>query len=354
MPWVSPHRWTLNDGTPNFGLLNQDLITNPATLRNANDAQVKVYRTTAVSVASDTHQFISWNAQSYEVTTGLWDSGDPTRLFAPTSGVYLLTVKMQWASSASGRRGCGYRVNGGGAEYDMQVNASSATSKQNGSDLIKLRTGDYVQVYAYQTSGVALNMTGGDEGNSSVTLTLLGSPTAAPPWTEPRTWATGEVLTPHLLNTEFSDNLANRRYFGGQAAKVSLLENQSITGGQRQILNWDVERWHVGSLWTGGSTFVSPIEAWYLLVATVGWRSEAGAAIGAIRGVGFSTNERRHDYDLHFQSGNTAGVFSNGKTIVRLRKDEALEVYAFQDSDQALTVRGGINGTRVAIAMIAA
>lgn len=352
MAWATPHDFSLDDLTPTHTQFNQELITNPASLRNENDARVKVWRSSNLSVADSTRQAIAWNAQDYE-SSGMWDVGLATRLIALRSGIYLIQGKTAWASNSTGRRGLGYSVNGG-INYDMQFNAANSNSKQNGCDLIKLKANDYVEVYGYQSSGGALNLTGSGEGSSSATLSLLATPNAAPPWTAPRTWSDGDILTPHLLNTQIRDNLLNRRYFNGQAAKVSLLENQSVTALDRAPISWDVEHWAVGSLWTGGSKFTAPITGWYMVIATIEWRSEATAAVGAVRGVGFTVGSTHRDFDLHFQSGSQAGVSSNGKGMIYMRKDDYLEVFAYHDSDQSLTINGDRDRTRACVALMAA
>lgn len=352
MAWGTPHFWTLADQTPTHGLFNQDLISNPASLRNENDARVKVWRSSAISVANETRQAIAWNAQAYE-SSGMFDTGAATRLIALRNGIYLVQSKMAWASNSTGRRGNGYRVNGAGLDYDMQLTAANASSKQNGADMVMLEAGDYVEVYGYQSSGGALNMSGAGESSSSATLTLLATETPATDWTEPKVWATGDVLTPQLLNAQWRDNLLNLRYFGGQAAKVSLSENQSVTALERNPLSWDVEQWKIGGLWTNGSKFIARVAGWYWVIPTVEWRSEDTAAVGAVRGCGFTLGSTNRDFDLHFQSGSQAGVSSNGKSMVYLEVDDWIEIYAYHDNDQSLIINGGLDRTRVCVAWAA-
>lgn len=355
MSWLAPHAWRIADGTPTHTIWNQDLISNPASLRNENDARVKVYRSSNLSVANDTRQDIAWNAQVYE-SSGMYDAGANTRLIALRDGIYLIQAKVGWANNATGRRGIGYNVNGVNPDYDLQFNSANGNAKENGADLLKLAAGDYISVFAYQSSGGALNLLGSNEGSSSATLTLLATPTAAPPWTAPRTWTDGDILTPHLLQTQWSDNLNNLRYFRGQAAKVSLAENQSVTAQDRKsALAWDTENFRIGSLWTGGSKFTAQIAGWYLVIATVEWRSESTAAVGALRGVGYKINGSSISYDLHFQSGSQSGVSTNGKGMAWLNRGDFLEIYAYHDAEQSLTINGGgVDKTRACVALMAA
>jgi hypothetical protein len=67
-------------------------------------------------------------------------------------------------------------------------------------------------------------------------------------WSEPRTWAAGEVVTATLLNTELRDNL---KYIGGTdtpRARVFRSTNQSISDSTATAITHDSERYDIGSL----------------------------------------------------------------------------------------------------------
>lgn len=354
MAYAAPTDWALHD-LPTHTEFNQDLIASPLALRSLFDTSVRVHRTANQSLANDARTAISWQASIWNVGTMWVLATNPSRITVPTTGVYLLTAKAPWTANNAGRRGIGYRISGGVAEYDMQFQtAQNGASRENGADLLSLVAGDYVEVYAYQSSGGSLNLLGTGEDGATATLTLVATETTAPIWTPPRAWANGDILTPWRLNTHVRDNLRNRRYFNGQAVKLSLAENLSIPSGERSPITWDVEQWQIGTMWASGSRLTARVAGWYMILATVEWRSDATPG-DVFRGVGFQINERSPSFDLQFQSGGTANAqaSSNGKALVRLEVDDVFEAYAYHDADQALVLNGdGADRTRVAVALM--
>lgn len=321
------------------------------------DHAVKVYRTSNLSIPNNARTAVQWTSQQWEIGGGMFDSGSNTRLTCPASGIYLLNAKTPWTPNSTGRRGVGYTMQNptDSLDYDMQFNdANGGAVKQNGIDLVKLHTAQYVVVTAYQSSGGALNLLGSNLGSSSACLSLLGVPNAGPVYTVPEDGVDGDIASSHWLNTYVRDNLQSIRYFQGHTAKVYLEDNLSVSPGEQTPISWQREVWHSGSIWDG-SSFVAPLDGYYMLVPTVEWRSEAGADVGAIRGVGYTISSSNRDYNLQFQSGGAAGVSCNGLAIVPLNKGDKLDVWAYHDAQQALSLRGGSpDQTRCGIALYAA
>lgn len=91
-------------------------------------------------------------------TGGFHDnSTNNTRLTAPYSGVYFVSYTMDIAAQAGGDRSFWFAKNGGSVRY-AATNAIGTTARHEmcGSCDIELDAGDYVELIAYQSSGVSL------------------------------------------------------------------------------------------------------------------------------------------------------------------------------------------------------
>lgn len=345
MPYLSPRTWKPTE-LPTHTQLNQELITNPRAIQNMMDHSVKVYRNATQSIANDSRALVQWTSQQWEIGGGMFDIGNPTRLTVPTGagGLYLVNSMLGWTPNSTGRRGVGYRIENpsDSLDYDMQFNDSNGGAvKQNGVDMIKLRGDQYVTIYGYQSSGAALTMLGSNLGSSSACLTLMGVPNAGYTYQVPDPLpADGDIVSSHWLNTYVRDNLQALRCFGGHFAKVYLDDNLSVQPKEQNPITWAKEVFHGGDVWDG-SSFVAPIDGFYMLIPTVEFRHENEASVGAIRGVGFTISTSNLDYNLQFQSGEEAGVSCNGMAIVPLKKGNKLDVWAYHDAEQPLLIRGG-------------
>lgn len=354
MVWTAPLTFQLKT-TPTHTQFNTELISNPDALRRRSEFYAcKVNRTTEPTLSSASTTVITW--QSASLNNGaLWSAGLPSRLTAQQTGVYLLTATTAWASHSSGRRGVSWRLNGSATIFDMQfTEAQISNPRQNGTELIWLTVGDYIEVMAYQGSGGNLNLLAGGDLGTNASLFLLGTPTPPADWTPPRTWTTGDILTPWLLNTEWRDNLRWLRNMKGHAGKVSLEDEVSIPDWDRTKISWTVLEQQIGNVWESGTQIKGGPAGWYMLIATLEWKTEDDGGANARRGVGYTINGRGASYDLQIQSGSQTGVITNGKALVHLQADQYVEVYAYHTADQSLTLSGDHNGTRASLHLVAA
>lgn len=347
MAWGAPPDFQIGD-TPTHTEVNQ-VLANLEALRHLHDAAVRVFRTADLTVGSSgTRTMVTWQDDAWQ-RGALWTAGaNGSKLFAPLDGIYLHGAQAEWASNNSGIRGIGARINGSGSDFDQQFqSAQTGTPRTNSAEIFLMNAGDYLETYVYQSSGGSLDLQGGTVADSWATLRLLGTETSTPFWTDPRTWATGDRLYSWRLWTEWNDNLNALRYLGGQVAKVSLLENVSISPGERSPISWTVPLIQVGEVWDSGADFVAQHDGWYMLLIHLEWRNEAAGNIGAKRGCGYKIADpgesdfRSTNYDLQFQSGSQSGVRTNGKARIRLRAGERVGVYGLHDADQSLTINGG-------------
>lgn len=109
------------------------------------------------SIPDSTWTAVSFNTQT-KVVGGLWDG---TYFRAPSSGWYIVTGSIRFASNATGMRAA--RVYKGASIYSTVVNAEAVAiagqvSVHSFSTLVYLDKGETVSLQVYQTSGGALNI----------------------------------------------------------------------------------------------------------------------------------------------------------------------------------------------------
>lgn len=117
------------------------------------------------SLASNasTYFAVSFNAQSASNTTGMWSSGTPTKIFAPTAGTYSVGGFVVWPGGLSTTDGRGtFRLNGSGVDVTTAKVATQRGSTGNqtavASGTVIMQAGDYVEMYLNQNSGSALSL----------------------------------------------------------------------------------------------------------------------------------------------------------------------------------------------------
>lgn len=349
MPYADPRTWSLSDGTPTAAQLNQEMVTNPNSLRAINDAVIRVHRTSTVSIATNTRQAIAWQAASYQ--TGItWSVGaNPNRLTIVTPGTYVLLTNLKFANVVGGRRGIGWRRGSAlNQAFDMQFQPGNGVDTLNaGPEWMAMNAGDWIEVYGYQTTGSPLNTSGTTEGDCWAELSLWA--TAGPNlplWTPPRTWTNGELVSPNLLNTSIRDAVLNLRNGKGAMAKVSLAEDASVSALERAALTWGEVAIDVGGIWEG-SKFTATVDGDFIVAPIIEWDDSSTATVA---GVGFRINGGSTNHDLQFQAGGSFQENQSAANIIRLLKGEYLEIYGYHDAPgESSSVRSGTDRSRVCV-----
>ncbi|MFI9817568.1 hypothetical protein [Saccharothrix variisporea] len=124
---------------------------------------------TSVTYGSEDHD--SHNAHS--------TSTNPSRYVAPVAGVYQLSGAVSFDVNSTGARGCRWAKNG------TEINGSQVLHATSGSTVstivaartvqVRLAVNDYVELQAYQDSGVTLNSVVSASQQPSMTVTYVGS-----------------------------------------------------------------------------------------------------------------------------------------------------------------------------------
>lgn len=355
MPFTVPRTWLLGE-TPTAVQLNQELRDNELSLRGMNDLAVKVFRTSNQSISSSgANSVVTWQSSVWNIGSMWSSSTNPTRFTVPTTGIYQLAANIPWTNNGTGRRRLAWRPNGGSITYDMQHQESTGVDTCNGSDLISLNAGDYVEIIVSQDSGGALSVLGGTEQNASASLRLVATGSGEPPhWTPTRTWTNGDILSPALLNTQIRDNIANLRNLKGAGCAVYLQDaDQSSQSGERAPISWDAVNWQVGGMWTSGSQIKAPVAGVYQI--TINLQFDGQANLSGVAGCGYVLNGSATHHDGQFQELNSTSDKSPSATdLIRMNAGDYLEVYGYQDSGESLSIRKGIDRSRAELILIAA
>lgn len=143
-----------------------DIVDERASARSSSGAgaspQALVYRNSNQVVPSSAPVAISFTTERYD-SSDMWVVGQPTRLTAPSAGLYLVTGSVYLAVSATGY---------------LRINGTSLIAAQSGvfialSRLWRFAAGDYVELIAFQTTGVAQNATYGADYSPELAIARI-------------------------------------------------------------------------------------------------------------------------------------------------------------------------------------
>lgn len=131
----------------------------------------KVHRATSQSIPSGNETMVSFSTAIYD-NCRAWDGA--TKLTAPRTGYYMLTMCCGWGSSASGTRIHRIRKNGSTYLAEDQWQPGAASQARTTATVARLNKGDYVEASVYQSSGGDLGTGSVTESYPAMTMTYLG------------------------------------------------------------------------------------------------------------------------------------------------------------------------------------
>lgn len=120
----------------------------------------RVYHSVDQSFANGAYAALAFNSERYDTDTIHSNVTSNSRLTCKTAGKYLIGGWMSFAASGIGARQ-GSIVLNGSATLDAEIIAASGTGSNTAlslSTVYELAVNDYVQLYAYQGSGMSLNV----------------------------------------------------------------------------------------------------------------------------------------------------------------------------------------------------
>lgn len=159
--WTAPPAGALAL-TTDFGLLWRR--TASAWVLAAPGPRVSASRSVAQNLGT-----AAWGSPSWVETSDPFgmhdDATNPTRFTIPAgmAGWWLCVASLAFASNATGLRGVGWQINGAATQWGTQLhNAISGSMTITSTALLVVNAGDYVELFAYQSSGATLSIGGGN------------------------------------------------------------------------------------------------------------------------------------------------------------------------------------------------
>jgi hypothetical protein len=113
------------------------------------------------TVSNATDSIITFEVETFDTDGFHSTSSNTGRITIPTGkgGKYRFSYTHRWAGNATGFRNTGIKINGvSGASYSTFLNLTSTRLVYNGSYVLNLAAGDYVEMVGYQTSGGSLDL----------------------------------------------------------------------------------------------------------------------------------------------------------------------------------------------------
>lgn len=184
MSWKTPRTWATGDqlsgDTTASGSLNLQVRDQLIALRGMNEYAQRMSKSAVQSINSAAYTAVSFNVIDWEAgTTGLHNTASATKLMAPIAGVYELAGCLEWSNTTTPIYfGSAYRENGtSGFHISTQTGTDTGrTLNLPFGAIVKLTSGEYIEVMAWQNSGGALNLTKGTD-RTHCSWRLLGGAT---------------------------------------------------------------------------------------------------------------------------------------------------------------------------------
>ena len=134
----------------------------------------KAHNSTSQSIPNNVETALSFDSNDFNVGSIHSTTVNPTRFTVPSTGVYSIFGLYRASSNATGTRYAAIKKNG---SVYLSINWSAVSASSDTSinvGLIEtLTAGDYIELYAFQTSGGALNAVTG-ASNTFMSIAQIG------------------------------------------------------------------------------------------------------------------------------------------------------------------------------------
>lgn len=183
MVWRSPNTWTTGEtisGSTDVAnastSLNFQLSGNMLTARNLWDNAIHLSLAGNVTIPHNAFTSIIWTVNDWQAgNSTLWTSA---RLRPAVPGLWEGIGSLEWTLEPAGRRAVGLQVNGAtfyrcGAQA-ASINTGDGVNTPFG-DILELTTADFVEVMAFQNTGIVTSLRGGSLDRTRFTWRLLGA-----------------------------------------------------------------------------------------------------------------------------------------------------------------------------------
>lgn len=172
MPYTSPATvvtgTTITTAWGNSVKAATDFLANPPACR--------ARRTTNQSLTTAVAAAIAFDAERYDTDSMHSTSVNTSRITIVTPGLYLLTGHVSFASNATGVREVYLYLNNTTRLVDVVTTPVTGDSTRvTATTVYKLAAADYVEMFAYQTSGGALNVEAIGNHSPELSATWVGT-----------------------------------------------------------------------------------------------------------------------------------------------------------------------------------
>ena len=145
--------------------------------------RVKVYKTANQSIANSAWACLTWNAEAFDSDTMHDNATSNSRITFTTAGTYQITYNALWANNSTGLRNHtieknGTTTQGSGTTIIEPFAISPVAATHSGASISVMASfvaGDWIQAFAWQNSGGALNLAGVTEAHSTFSACWISS-----------------------------------------------------------------------------------------------------------------------------------------------------------------------------------
>lgn len=143
----------------------------------------KVYKTANQSIANSAWACLTWNAEAFDSDTMHDNTTSNSRITFTTAGTYQITYNALWANNSTGLRNHtieknGTTTQGSGTTIIEPFAMSPVAATHSGASISVMASfvaGDWIQAFAWQNSGGALNLAGVTEAHSTFSARWVAS-----------------------------------------------------------------------------------------------------------------------------------------------------------------------------------
>jgi hypothetical protein len=145
--------------------------------------RVKVYKTANQSIGTSGWACLTWDAEAFDTDTMHSNVTANSRITFTTAGTYQIIYNVFWANNSTGLRNHTIEKNGNTSQGNgtpiiepFAISPVAAThSGASISVIASFVAGDWIQAFAWQNSGGALNLAGVSESHSSLSANWIAT-----------------------------------------------------------------------------------------------------------------------------------------------------------------------------------
>lgn len=132
-------------------------------IKNQIAVAAKAYAFSGISLPSGAYTVLSLNTNIYDTSSIHSTTVNPTRFTAPVAGKYIVCSGLRFSGNSSGSYRALQIAKNQVTFASSWLGPNAAPLTNTVTDIVDLSVGDYVEMYAYQDSGVSLSTLSGQD-----------------------------------------------------------------------------------------------------------------------------------------------------------------------------------------------